>query len=131
MYVWFRYRWKIFETDNIKYISLEVDEQEDPIIDISDCDEKVITFNHSPTFNGTFEIENLFGFDLKDKYNNIIHIPIIKQRKKHKKRRINKKWFKRYGYDVEYVEIGGWKLKNIDFNNDMIQLVREPETIGG
>ena len=42
------------------------------------------------------------------------------QARKHKKRRINKKWLKRYGYKQMIVENKGWKIKcntngNIEF----------------
>ena len=45
-------------------------------------------------------------------------IPIIvvpdskKQNKTHKKKRINKKWAKRYGYKQIVVNSKGWKIKN-------------------
>ena len=44
----------------------------------------------------------------------------IVQARKHKKRRINKKWLKQYGYKQIIVESKGWKVKtdtdgNIEF----------------
>lgn len=35
----------------------------------------------------------------------------VKQTRKHKKKRINKKWIKRYGYKQILVDCKGWKLK--------------------
>lgn len=46
----------------------------------------------------------------------------IVQVRKHKKRRINKKWVKRYGYKRVVVDAKGWKIKN---NTDgSIELVK-------
>ena len=50
----------------------------------------------------------------------IILPPIKKQARTHKKKRINKKWLKRYGYKQISVESKGWKMKadtdgNVEF----------------
>ena len=49
------------------------------------------------------------GGKLTDKYN--ITLPVFVQKRKHKKKRINKKWAKRYGYKCVTKTIKGWKLK--------------------
>lgn len=41
--------------------------------------------------------------------------PYQEQRRKHKKKRINKKWAKRYGYVTKYRK---WRIKEINFMND-------------
>ena len=55
---------------------------------------------------------SLIGVDVSnapDKYN--FQIMKVKQARKHKKKRINKKWIKRYGYKQILVDRKGWKLK--------------------
>lgn len=70
------------------------------------------------TENLTIECENpkvnvdimskLFG-KISNKYDIEYSIPI--QIRKHKKKRINKKWAKRYGYKLVTKTTKGWKLK--------------------
>lgn len=53
-----------------------------------------------------------FGYDeskLPDKYN--IQIVQVKQKRKHHKKRINKKWLKKYGYIQKNKITKGWKLR--------------------
>ena len=67
------------------------------------------------------ELHKILGIDtsnMPDAYD----IQFIKfvQARKHKKRRINKKWLKRYGYKKMIVESKGWKMKtdtdgNVEF----------------
>ena len=85
---------------------------------------------HDPTYEFTFNADNpidteefykILGIDIAnmpDAYD----IQFIKfvQARKHKKRRINKKWLKRYGYKQITVENKGWKVKadtdgNVEF----------------
>ena len=85
---------------------------------------------HDPTYEFTFnadkpidteEFYKILGIDIAnmpDAYD----IQFIKfvQARKHKKRRINKKWLKRYGYKQITVESKGWKVKtdtngNVEF----------------
>ena len=62
------------------------------------------------------ENENLFkvlGFDtsnVPDKYSILLTKPI--QRRKHKKKRINKKWLKKYGYKLLVDHKDGWRIKS-------------------
>ena len=68
-----------------------------------------------------YELHKVLGIDtsnMPDAYD----IQFIKfvQARKHKKRRINKKWLKRYGYKQISVESKGWKMKadtdgNVEF----------------
>jgi len=63
-------------------------------------------------FIGAISLTSLIGIDVAnapDKYN--FQIIKIKQARKHKKKRINKKWIKRYGYKQILVDSKGWKLK--------------------
>ena len=67
------------------------------------------------------ELHKILGIDtsnMPDAYD----VQFIKfvQARKHKKRRINKKWLKRYGYKKMIVESKGWKMKtdtdgNVEF----------------
>lgn len=61
---------------------------------------------------GAMSLISLMGVDVSnapDKYN--FQIIKVKQTRKHKKKRINKKWIKRYGYKQILVDCKGWKLK--------------------
>lgn len=92
----------------------------------------ILSFNHDLSYTITFDInepintEELYkvlGVDtsnMPDAYD-IQYVKIIQVRK-HKKRRINKKWAKRYGYKQVVVDSKGWKIKN---NTDgSIELVK-------
>lgn len=82
----------------------------------------ILSFNHNPSYTVTFDInepintEELYkvlGVDtsnVSDAYD--IQYVIIVQVRKHKKRRINKKWAKRYGYKQVVVDSKGWNIKN-------------------
>ena len=91
---------------------------------------KVSRLSNNPTYEFTFnadkpidteEFYKILGIDIAnmpDAYD----IQFIKfvQARKHKKRRINKKWLKRYGYKQITVESKGWKVKtdtngNVEF----------------
>lgn len=61
---------------------------------------------------GAMSLISLIDVDVSnapDKYN--FQIMKVKQARKHKKKRINKKWIKRYGYKQILVDCKGWKLK--------------------
>lgn len=67
----------------------------------------------------TNELHKVLGIDtsnMPDSYD----MQFIKfvQTRKHKKRRINKKWLKRYGYKQMIVKCKGWKVKT-DTNGDV------------
>lgn len=106
---------QICEMDNVKEVSLESD-QTDLVYDKNTS----YRINRDPTLEITFEdnvetekLYEIFGVDLGNKPDAYtILVPIIKQRRKHKKKRINKKWLKRYGYNITYFETKGWKLKS-------------------
>ena len=80
------------------------------------------------TFNTDKPIEKedfykILGMDitnLPDAYD--IQFVKIVQARKHKKRRINKKWLKQYGYKQIIVESKGWKVKtDTDSNAELIK----------
>ena len=70
-----------------------------------------------------FEVDvNMFnklcGFDIaegKDTISLYLSTPYRVQKRKHKKKRINKKWVKRYGYDIKfkYINIGDCTFKRL------------------
>ena len=70
---------------------------------------------------GTNELHKILGIDtanMPDAYD-VQFIKIV-QARKHKKRRINKKWLKRYGLKQIVVNSEGWKIKtdtdgNVEF----------------
>ena len=83
---------------------------------------------HDPTYEFTFntdkpidkeEFYKILGVDIA-KTPDAYDIQFIKfvQTRKHKKRRINKKWLKKYGYKQILVESKGWKIKT-DMNGDV------------
>ena len=91
---------------------------------------KVLSFvhdlTHIMTFNtdkpiGKEEFYDVLGVDtgkMPDTYD-IQYIKFV-QARKHKKRRVNKKWLKRYGYKQVIFESKGWKMKtdtngNVEF----------------
>lgn len=62
------------------------------------------------------------GFDIANKpddYDITIQKPI--QIRTHKKKRINKKWAKRYGYVLVNIESKGWKITNKDDNFEFVK----------
>lgn len=68
------------------------------------------------SFASTIEKETLFkvlGVDISktpDAYKISVTKPV--QRRKHKKRRINKKWLKKYGYKIQIDLRDGWYIKS-------------------
>lgn len=57
-----------------------------------------------------FEILGINKSQLPDAYN--IQSQALVQCRKHKKKRVNKKWIKKYGYKWKTVTIRGWHIKN-------------------
>ena len=116
------------QIENIKEVNMTSETKTDYA---RDEHEKVVSrFVHDPTYTITFnsdepidteEFYKMLGIDIAnmpDAYD----IQFIKfvQARKHKKRRINKKWLKRYGYRQIIVESKGWKIHsdtdgNIEF----------------
>ena len=116
------------QIEDIKEISMthfsETEEEHNKHDDINWFNCKNEEYTMSVDFDkeiGTNELHKILGIDISnmpDAYD----IQFIKfvQARKHKKRRINKKWLKRYGYKQITVESKGWKMKtdtngNVEF----------------
>ena len=72
--------------------------------------EMTMTFSTDEPMD-TEKFYKMIGYDpsnLPDKYD--IQFQKFVQARKHKKRRINKKWLKRYGYKTVLVDAKGWKM---------------------
>lgn len=73
-----------------------------------------------------FDIDRLlkiFGMDILGKPDSYtIQYSRIVQARKHKKKRINKKWIKRYGYKQNWFNSKGWKLKC--YKDGIVELVK-------
>lgn len=93
---------------------------------------KVLSFRNNPTHTMTFNTDNpidteefykILGIDMAnmpDAYD--IQFVKFVQTRKHKKRRINKKWLKRYGYKQMIVDSKGWKMKSdMDGNVEFVK----------
>lgn len=70
----------------------------------------------------TSELLKVLGLDLADRPS-MFDIKIQKpvQVRKHKKRRINKKWAKRYGYNMMNVVSKGWGVKSTENGFEFIK----------
>ena len=116
------------QVENIKEISMshfsETEEEHNKHGDINWFKYKNEEYTMSVDFDkeiDTNELHKILGIDVSnmaDAYD----IQFIKfvQARKHKKRRINKKWLKKYGYKQMIIESKGWKMKtdtdgNIEF----------------
>lgn len=75
-----------------------------------------ISFNEE--ING--ELMKQFKGLMPEAYDIYIQVPI--QRRQHKKKRINKKWAKRYGYVTKTITEKGWKIyRDADGNIELIK----------
>lgn len=95
---------------------------------------------HDPTYKLTFnddepiekeEFFKILGIDMANMPGayDVQYMGFIQVRK-HKKKRINKKWLKRYGYKQVNYKSKGWKIKsdidgNVKFVNDS-NTIKEP-----
>lgn len=61
-------------------------------------------------FSGVFDASMLGGQSFSAEFGE----PYQEQRRKHKKKRINKKWAKRYGYVTKYRK---WRIKEVTFTS--------------
>ena len=115
------------QIENIKEANMTVESETEYQRDEYD---KVSRLSNNPTYEFTFnadkpidteEFYKMLGVDMAnmpDAYD--IQFVKFVQARKHKKRRINKKWLKRYGYKQMIVKSKGWKIKsdtdgNIEF----------------
>ena len=104
----------IAELDNVDEIALtsSVTEERDILGNVENIKKGETTLS----FVSTFEKMALFkalGFDMSktpDAYKISVTKPV--QRRKHKKKRINKKWLKKYGYKILADFRDGWHIKS-------------------
>lgn len=89
---------------------------------------RIMEPSHDITFSCDLDSEpdfqKIFGFDparVPASYT-ISYVKIV-QARKHKKKRINKKWLKKYGFKQIRVESNGWKIHYRDDNT--FELVRD------
>lgn len=82
---------------------------------------KIVTFEFNPSVN---KIDYMLGIDklnVPDEFSLQILIEI--QNRKHRKKRINKKWSKRYGNQYKYIDMGKYNIKNND--KDKVVMVKK------
>ena len=108
------------QIENVRDVSMTSEWKTDYTRDKQD--NVVSRFVHDPTYTMTFnsdepidteEFYRILGIDtanMPDAYD--IQFVKFVQARKHKKRRINKKWLKRYGCKQILVESKGWKIKH-------------------
>lgn len=104
----------VFALDNVDEIALtsSTTEEADILGNIKNIKKGETTLS----FTGTIEKETLFkvlGVDISktpDAYKIQVTKPV--QRRKHKKKRINKKWLKKYGYKILEDFRDGWHIKS-------------------
>jgi hypothetical protein len=86
-----------------------------------------LNFDPSATISFEGEINGgllkQFVEPMPEKYDIQIQVPV--QRRRHRKKRINKKWAKRYGYIMKTITTKGWKIHidtddNVEFIKDEI-----------
>lgn len=107
---------KIIDAEDISEVQLDVNTKYEIKYDIDDhkfisnlfCSDYEMTFNCDTT---SINIDKLFGIDKAKKPDayDITYTKIV-QCRKHKNRRINKKWAKRYGCKQIQVVSKGWNL---------------------
>lgn len=89
------------------------------LVDDTTCE---LTFNADKPID-TEEFYRVLGIDTSN-MPDVYDIQFVKfvQARKHKKRRINKKWLKRYGYKEMFVDTKCWKMKtNTDGRMEFIK----------
>lgn len=104
----------VFILDNVDEIALtsSTTEETDILGNVKNIKKGETTLS----FTGTIEKETLFkvlGVDISktpDAYKISVTKPV--QRRKHKKKRINKKWLKKYGYKILVDFRDGWHIKS-------------------
>ena len=75
---------------------------------------RLITNELSASFSADCEInyellKKLIPMNIGEEPWEIVYVKIV-QARKHRKKRINKKWLKRYGYKQQLVKSKGWKV---------------------
>lgn len=119
---------KLGQVDDVKSIDLTINQKDtvDRYGNLTDREEdRTCTFDMAEPLN-TDRLCKILGFDeasMPDKYD--IQVSKIVQCRKHKKKRINKKWEKKYGYRQMYVTMKGWKM-HINCNGE-VEFIKDGE----
>ena len=118
------------QIENIKDVNITSESKTDYARD--KYDNKILSIAHNLTYTMIFNTDldesinkegfyNMLGIDasnIPDAYD-VQSIKVV-QARKHRNKRINKKWLKRYGFKKIIVESKGWKMKtdtdgNVEF----------------
>lgn len=80
--------------------------------------------NNTAEFSGSFTVDPdlfsaLLGAWMNDKTPFTLEQKILVQNRKHRKRRINKKWAKRYGFHEEFKSLGKYQIENTRVEGDI------------
>ena len=125
--------------NNLGYIEKikEVNIESEIITDYERDNHGIVTRLHDSTYEMTFnsdiqinteEFYKILGIDtsnMPDAYD--IQFVKFVQARKHKNRRINKKWLKRYGYKQTLVDTKGWKVKTD--TNGKVEFIKQLQKI--
>ena len=104
--------------DGTKMMDFTIPTIDDESVDKYECNKSYKTVGWNPPMEIEIEGQTL-GTDLMktmgidtSKVPDVCNIQYVKivQKRKHKKKRINKKWLKRYGYKQVTVETKGWEV---------------------
>lgn len=119
---------KLGQVDDVKSIDFTINQKDtvDRYGNLIDREE-----NHTCTFDmvepmDTDKLYKVLGIDeasMPDKYD--IQVLKVVQCRRHKKKRINKKWAKKYGYKQTHVIMKGWKMHSN--RNGEIEFVKDGE----
>lgn len=107
---------RLIENEDIQEVKLDVNTKYETRYDDENhrFNSKLLCSDYEMTFNcdnANINIDKLFGIDIATKPDayDIIFVKMI-QARTHKKKRINKKWLKRYGYKPINVTSKGWQI---------------------
>lgn len=117
---------KLGQVDDVKSIDFTINQKDtiDRYGNLIDREEnRTCTFDMVEPMD-TDKLYKVLGIDksiMPDKYD--IQVLKVVQCRKHKKKRINKKWEKKYGYKQTYITMKGWKMRSncngeVEFTKD-------------
>ena len=104
----------VFTLNNVNKLELtsNVTEEVDRIGNVKNVKRSETTLSFTNTINNEdlFKVLGVDTSNVPDKYSILLTKPI--QRRRHKKKRINKKWLKKYGYKLLIDYKDGWRIKS-------------------
>lgn len=107
---------KLMDADSFKDVKLDVNTKYETRYDVKDHDiaSQLKTNDRSLSFNcdkTDVDFDKIFGIGMAAKPDayDITYFSVV-QCRRHKKKRINKKWAKRYGYKPIIVKTKGWQI---------------------